>query len=542
MRGKSQQRATPAVAKVVAYARVSTKEQDKEGFSIPAQQKLLKAYATTAQLTIVKEFIDVETAKMAGRTNFLEMVDYLKKHPDVRAVLVEKTDRLYRNLRDWVTLDDLDIEIHLVKEGIVLSDDSRSSEKFVHGIKVLMAKNYVDNLSEEARKGMQEKAEQGIWPSSAPIGYRNVVGSDGRKTIEVDPTLGPIVSQLFGWYAGGGVSIDELTEKARNAGLVNRLTGSTVGKSRIHHILRNRIYSGDFVWKERVYTGKHAPLITRELWVRVQQMLDGRNLSNLRRVKHEFAFSGAIKCGHCGCAFVGELKKGRYVYYHCTGFKGDCGERYVREEVLEEKFREALARLKFGEDELIWLKEALRDSHADQRKEHDAAVIRLQGEYDRIQKRLHAMYMDKLDGRIDSDFFDRTSAQWRDEQATLLRELSFHQAADQSYLEDGIRLLDLADRAQEIFEKRSVADKKRLLKFALSNCTWKKGHLSVTYREPFDIIAKIDAPPFGSGGGKRQIPPERSEWWARLDSNQEPDRYERPALTIELQAPAAGNR
>ena len=74
-------------------------------------------------------------------------------------MLVEKTDRLYRNLKDWITLDELDIEVHLVKEGVVLSRESRSSEKFMHGIKVLMAKNYIDNLSEETRKGMTEKAQ-----------------------------------------------------------------------------------------------------------------------------------------------------------------------------------------------------------------------------------------------------------------------------------------------------------------------------------------------------------------------------------------------
>jgi DNA invertase Pin-like site-specific DNA recombinase len=91
---------------------------------------------------------------------------YLKKRPNIRIILVEKTDRLYRNLKDWVTLDELDIEIHLVKEGIVLSHESKSSEKFVHGIKVLMAKNYIDSHSEEARKGQQEKAEQGICKSS----------------------------------------------------------------------------------------------------------------------------------------------------------------------------------------------------------------------------------------------------------------------------------------------------------------------------------------------------------------------------------------
>jgi DNA invertase Pin-like site-specific DNA recombinase len=88
--------------------------------------------------------------------------------------------------------------------ALVQSRDSRSSEKFMHGIKVLMAKNYIDNLSEEARKGMQEKAEQGIWPTVAPLGYRNIVGADGKKIIEPDPESAPIISRIFEWYAIAG--------------------------------------------------------------------------------------------------------------------------------------------------------------------------------------------------------------------------------------------------------------------------------------------------------------------------------------------------
>src|ERR1700682_4636500 len=178
----------------VIYARVSSKEQEKEGFSIPAQLKLLKEYAAANSFAVAGEYIDVETAKQTGRAAFSEMVAYLKAHPSVRVMLVEKTDRLYRNLKDWVTVDELDVEMHFPKEGVVLSRESRSSEKFMHGIKVLMAKNYVDNLSEETRKGMLEKAEQGVWPSFAPLGYRNVASPDGRKIIATDPAVAPIVS------------------------------------------------------------------------------------------------------------------------------------------------------------------------------------------------------------------------------------------------------------------------------------------------------------------------------------------------------------
>jgi site-specific DNA recombinase len=171
----------PARKQAVMYARVSSKEQEKEGYSIPAQLKLLKDYAAAQGFAVVQEYVDVETAKQTGRAAFGQMVAWLRAHPAVRVMLVEKTDRLYRNLKDWVTIDELDMEIHFPKEGVVLSRDSRSSEKFMHGIKVLMAKNYIDNLSEEARKGQQEKAEQGIWPTKTPLGYWNVTGSDGRK-------------------------------------------------------------------------------------------------------------------------------------------------------------------------------------------------------------------------------------------------------------------------------------------------------------------------------------------------------------------------
>jgi site-specific DNA recombinase len=150
--------ADPARREAVIYARVSSKEQEKEGFSIPAQLKLLKEYSAANGFAIAQEYVDVETAKQTGRAAFGEMIAYLGAHPSVRVMLVEKTDRLYRNLKDWVTVDELDVEMHFPKEGVVLSRESRSSEKFMHGTKVLMAKNYIDNLSEEARKGMQEKA------------------------------------------------------------------------------------------------------------------------------------------------------------------------------------------------------------------------------------------------------------------------------------------------------------------------------------------------------------------------------------------------
>jgi site-specific DNA recombinase len=483
--------------KAVIYARVSSKEQEKEGFSIPAQLKFLKEYAATNGIAVAQEFVDVETAKQTGRAAFGEMVAYLKAHPLVRVMLVEKTDRLYRNLKDWVTIDELGVEMHFPKEGVVLSRESRSSEKFMHGIKVLMAKNYIDNLSEEARKGMQEKAEQGIWPTKCPLGYRNVTGPDGKKIISTDPAIAPLVAKLFEWYARGDISLKEAARKAHVAGLAYPKSGAKVPVSTIHTILRNRLYTGWFEWKGKLIQGQHEALIPAELWDRVQGVLDGRFASKAKRGRHDFAFSGLIACAQCGCAVVGEIKKQRYVYYHCTGYADKCAgnaascrRKHVREEALEAQFTELLGRLKFDDEVLEWVREALHASHADEHREHEDAIRRHQAEHKRLDERIHAMYVDKLDGLVDAAFFERMSNQWREEQNRCLREIERLQAADRSYLDEGVQLLELARNAQRLFAKQEPREKRRLLNFLLSNCTWEDGSVVATFSQPFDLLTE----------------------------------------------------
>jgi hypothetical protein len=363
-----------------------------------------------------------------------------------------------------------------------------------------MAKNYIDNLSEEARKGMQEKAEQGIWPTKSPLGYRNVAGPDGKKIIAVDPAVAPIVSKIFEWYATGQYALKEVAQKARDAGFIYRRTGTRVPISAVHSILRNRLYTGQFEWNGKLIQGRHQPLISVELWERVQGVLDGRNVSKAKRGKHDFAFSGLIACAKCGCSVVGEIKKQRYVYYHCTGYAdkcqgnpASCRRRYVREELLESQFTELLGRLHFDDEVLAWVRGALHVSHADKRREQEEAVARLRAEYDRLQRRLDAMYVDKLDGCVDAAFFDKMSAEWRAEQNRCQREIDRHQEADKSYMEEGVRILELARNAQRLFERQEPRQKRRLLNFVLSNCTWDDGEVIATFRQPFELLAETTA-------------------------------------------------
>ncbi len=486
---------SPPVPRAVVYARVSSKEQEKEGFSIPAQLKLLNHYAADNRLQVVQEYVDVETAKKAGRSGFSEMIKFLReeaksKHPSpCRTLLVEKTDRLYRNLKDWVTLDELELEIHFVKENVTLSQESRSSEKFMHGIKVLMAKNYIDNLSEETKKGMVEKAEQGIYPSFAPLGYINLE-CNGKRIIQPDPVVGPQVRRLFEWYATGNYSLLELTRKAQDEGFAFRKSNRAIPKSVVHKILKNSLYYGEFRWAGKTYKGIHEPLVSRELFERVQAVMDEKGRRKTGRQKHSWAFQGLLSCGHCGCALVAEIKKKQYVYYHCTGNKGKCPEKWVREEEIARQFGQAIGAIKMDHDVMTWVIAALKESHADTRKYHADRMTALQTQYEKLQHRLDAMYEDKLDGRIDQDFYDRKSTVWKSEQDEILRRIEQLQNANRSYLDEGSKLLELAQRAVVLYEKQTAQEKRRIINFVCSNSIWKDGHLIPNYRQPFNILAE----------------------------------------------------
>ena len=124
----------------VAYARVSSREQEREGYSIPAQRKLLAEYARTHGFHIEREFIDVESAKNPGRKEFGQMLRLLEADDSCRVVMVEKTDRLYRKRTDALAFESLiekrSVEIHLVKEARVICRNSCSQDKFMHDIHV----------------------------------------------------------------------------------------------------------------------------------------------------------------------------------------------------------------------------------------------------------------------------------------------------------------------------------------------------------------------------------------------------------------------
>ncbi len=479
--------------KAVVYVRVSSKEQEREGFSIPAQKKFLNAYAIDNGFTVVKTFEESESAKTAGRTQFKAMLLFLKAHPEIKIVLVEKTDRLYRNMKDYNALnfEELNLQIHLAKEGEILSKESRSHQKFIHGIKVLMAKNYSDNLSEEVIKGMSQKATQGLWPSVAPMGYLN---NKLDHTIEPDPVRGPFIAKGFELAATGQYSLARLKRLLWEMGLRSTRSKAELSKSRTQGLLTNPIYYGDFVWKGQLFKGNHKPLISKHVFDQVQVQMGF--VKRAKVSKNNFAFMGLMTCGHCGCSITAHEKTKKsglkYIYYHCTSGKGKCeGRTYLREEIIENAFAEALAGLKIPDDVVEWTKNALIESHTAEKEFHSTQVANLEKQYRTLQTKIEKSYDDKLAGSIDQDFWIEMNSRFRSEQSKIEEQLSGLREANTAYIDQGIHLMNLASRAADLFKNMNSDEKRELMNLVLSNPRILNGSIEYDLKKPFSMFTNV---------------------------------------------------
>ena len=250
-------------------------------------------------------------------------------------------------------MEDSGVTVHFVKEAGTLSPDSRSSDKFVHGIRVLMARNFSQNLSEETHKGMLQKAKSGFYPGYAPAGYRNVECPDQRRVIVPDSDAAT-VRRLFDEFATGQYSLKTLAAKCRAEGWTIR--GRRVAKSTLHR-----------------------PSSTSAL------KRDSTSSDTTSRSPASFA------AGHCGCQLVGELKKGKYVYYHCTGHHGKCAEPYTREEAMQDQFAGSLRELVVPPGVLAWLNETVSESDLNERASREREITRLEEQRRRLDSKLDAM-------------------------------------------------------------------------------------------------------------------------------------------------------
>ncbi len=484
--------------KAVLYARVSSKRQEEEGFSIPAQVKYLHEYALKNNIEVVREFVEAETAKKAGRTEFNNMVNYLQEHEDERIILVEKVDRLYRNFSDYGTIENIKgLVVHFVKENEVLSENSRSSMKLMMGMRLLMAKHYIDNLAEESAKGLNERIEQGyaLYP---PLGY--MYGNDGtnKHAIIKDPERYPYAIKAFNMYVYDNLSASSINNILYEEGLRNP-SGNKYAVSTIQRMFRNPMYVGDYIYQGKLYpNGKHEPLISRELFQLAQNKLNNAN-NTTRKHEIEFPYIGLFKCGVCGCSYTAERKvkpSGKeYIYYHCTG-KGKiktCKKAsYISETKIEKFIVEILKQLENIPQEFIdEIKVNLKELH-EQRYEYSSTA------QDSINKRIkeidsmlangYKRMLRNTDGSED-ELWNTTYKQLNAEKTELREKLAYIDKADDEFYKQSDLIIKFCKDASNIFIKSTPSQKRTICEIIGSNFIAHAQKIDVTlYPVFYDII------------------------------------------------------
>ena len=477
------------MANSLLYVRVSSKEQEKEGYSLDAQEKLGEEYALRKNLKIVKRWKVSESAWKEDRTSFSEMLEYAKKHGNVKHIIFDVTDRMTRNDMDKIKIYTLikfyDKKIHFSRSNKTIDKDSGSEDEFMLDIEVAVAKKMSNDISRKTRMGLLEKAEQGFYPSVAPLGYKN---NPTTHLIDVDEEKAHYIERLFTLIASGSYSLDTTVDILYREGL-RGTKGNRVGKSSLHHFLNNPIYYGIFRWKGNIYQGNHTPLITKNTFDKVQCVLTGKSHSHTLR--KNFAFNNLITCGICNCTVLGERKKNKYNYYHCTFSKGrHSGIGYIREESLADMLGEPIKQITLKKDLVDWLKESLKEDSKNTLKTQENRLNSLKKHYSRVDTRLSRLYDSKFDEEISEDIFKTKENEYKTQLIETKSQIDNATAMNPNFYEDGCKTLELSNRLYSIYTKANYEEKAKILKFVASNYTLNDVTLYPTYRKPFNFIAE----------------------------------------------------
>ena len=457
--------------KAILLARVSSKEQE-EGQSIPSQVRRLTEYALRKNFQVTQTFQITESSTKETRKQFDQIINFAKKSKEPIALITDTVDRLQRSFRETPLLDEMrkqgKLELHFLREGLVVNRDSNSAQLLQWDIGVLFASSYVRQLSDNVKRSKEQSVRNGEWITKAPFGYKNISLSTGKKTIEVDSHNATFVVKMFELYATGTHSFQTIANEMNKLGLRNS-QGNPLGASRIEVTLKNPFYFGVMRVKGELYPHKYPPLISENLYDQVQDIMAGHNKAPVQYAGHPILLRGLITCEHCGCTVTGDIKKKKYVYYSCNNSKRTCQKIWVREEALLAPLMEYLDKIQLPDTVIDEIVTYLKRSYANEQEFFKHSQENLRKELDHIQNRLSKLIDMHLDGAIDSEAYHLKLEEYKKRQREITSEMKAHVNADETCLITAKTVLDLAKRAKEIFMSSKLSEKQQLLNFVFSN-------------------------------------------------------------------------
>jgi site-specific DNA recombinase len=348
---------TKQVKGAALYIRVSTDEQAEEGLSLGIQEKQCRDYCARNGLPLSENaiFIDPgESARSAKRPEFQRMLTFCRTHRgSIGFVVVSQLSRFARNNKDQANaiceLRSYGIDVRSVSEPNV---DDTPAGRLAANLLGAFNQYFSDDLSDRMQKRMRTSVEEGRFPWPAPIGYRNVKMRNGANIVP-DPERAPLIREAFELSATGLYKKAEVLRIVTEKGLRTTHKNKCLSPQTFVELLKKPVYCG-WVCPPSLpglrVKGLHEPIVSEDLFNRVQDLLCGRKqlVAGRRRHNPKLPLKWFVKCAHCGTPLTGAFctgknKSKKYARYWCRN--GNCGAVKLSKAALEQQFLALLRRL-----------------------------------------------------------------------------------------------------------------------------------------------------------------------------------------------------
>ncbi|MEK7516958.1 MAG: recombinase family protein, partial [Patescibacteria group bacterium] len=446
--------------KYIAYCRKSTDEKNKQILSIDQQIAELKEFAAREHLEVIDFVTEAKTAKIPGREKFAQVLKRIEK-VEAQGIVSWHPDRLARNSIDGGKV------IYLLDTGKLLDlkfpsfwFESTPQGKFMLSIAFGQSKYYVDNLSENVKRGMKHKIRLGIWPMKAPLGYIN---NKADKTIEADPETFPIIKKAFQLFAQGGKSFTVIASYMHKFGIV-KSDGKPLKINQITRMLKDKFYIGILKYDGEYYQASHKTFISKKLFDEVQKQ--SKKIERPRGKGHNFAFTGLARCGECNAAITCEEKIKKYkngksqtfIYYRCTKKLKPCTQRYLQEPEMEIQIRNMLEKVALPQE---WANDWYRWLDRDEEKElslSEENIAKLKSEMEILDKKMNFLLDSFLDQIIDSEIYKTKKNELFEERLKITEEIERIKQTGSSWLGPMREFVDRALQCGKIARAKNTKE------------------------------------------------------------------------------------
>lgn len=490
--------------KAILIARVSDVEQRK---ALPAQRLKLVEYAESKHYTYEYHEFD-ESAHTDDRKKFAALVEGIAQELTKVIVVFDKVDRFTRDASQsevntmgrLVSSDH--IEIHFPSDNLYITCSSPAADQFRLGIGMLLAKYYSDTIRDNVKRRFDQMLHDGKWTGAGPLGYLNINNGTKEhpdKDIIVDETRREHILKIFRLRAEG-MPYGYIAKAVNADGLTGR-KGKPMTKATIEKIINNPFYYGEMRYKGMLYKHSYEPIITRAIYNRCKDVRERRAGSRTAYDSLDFTLKDLIRCGYCGSAITPYRSK-EYVYLKCAGSKNGCANRNTPVSKIMPTIYDALRSLAFPADVVTQLIESLRARHDDERQYYSKNISMAQRELTKVRDYKKRLLYQRLDGSFTKDEYNDIVQDLRNKEDALLKRIDALSSDNKSFIVTASYLIDLAERAVELFEGASVALQQKMLRFLISNSTLMDQNLDIQLNDPYKMYSVQTKNALGASNGQ----------------------------------------